>query len=118
MPLYKGEGLGDETTGRPSPNVSECGSHEEIAMSATCRKHSSLLNDAIYMKFINASSKQIQTTVEPLYNGNHREPTFCHLQRGVPYSEASGIFLVGVVMRNRAAEHNVAAFSELSFALH
>ena len=32
MPLFEGEGLGDETTGRPSPNVSECGSCEEIAM--------------------------------------------------------------------------------------
>ena len=32
MPLFQGEGLGDETTGRPSPNVSECGSHEERAV--------------------------------------------------------------------------------------
>ena len=32
-------------------------------------------------------------------------------------SEASGIFLVGVVLHNRAVEHNVAAFSELSLAI-
>ena len=39
MPLYKGEGLGDETAGRLSPNVSECGSHEEIAMRVPNSSH-------------------------------------------------------------------------------
>ena len=37
--------------------------------------------------------------------------------RGVPNSGASGIFPVGVVLHNPAVEHNVAAFSELSFAV-
>ena len=32
-------------------------------------------------------------------------------------SGASGIFLVGVVLRNQDVEHNVAAFFEISFAL-
>ena len=40
----------------------------------------------------------------------------------VPYSEVSltqglTLFPVGVVLRNRAVEHNVAAFSELSFVV-
>ena len=43
-------------------------------------------------------------------------------QHFVPYSEvsltrAAGIFPVGMVLHNRAVEHNVAAFSELSFAV-
>ena len=36
---------------------------------------------------------------------------------GVPNSGASGIFLVGRGMRNRIVEHNVSAFSELSFGV-
>ena len=59
----------------------------------------------------------ISNTVEPLYNGHHWDPTFCPLQRGVPNSGASVIFPVGVVLRNPAVEYNVAAFSELSFAV-
>ena len=35
----------------------------------------------------------------------------------MPKSGASGIFPVGVVLRSPAAEYNVAAFSELSFAV-
>ena len=53
------------------------------------------------------------TTMEPLYNGHHWDPTFCPVLRGVPNSGASGIFLVGVVLRNPAVEYNMAAFSEL-----
>ena len=52
--------------------------------------------------------------MEPLYNGHHWGPTFCPLERGVPNSGAFGIYPVGVVLRNPAA--NMAAFSELSFA--
>jgi len=55
------------------------------------------------------------STVDHLYSGLHWEPTF------VPYSEvsgASGIFLVGVVLRNQAVEHSMATFSELSLAVH
>ena len=48
------------------------------------------------------------STVEPLYNGHLWGPRFC--------PGASGIFPVGVVLRNPAVEYNVAAFSELSFA--
>ena len=51
--------------------------------------------------------------MEPLHNGNHWDPTFYPLWRGVPNSGASGIFLVGVVLRNPAVEYNVAAFSEI-----
>ena len=54
--------------------------------------------------------------MEPLYNGHLWGPTFHPLQRGVPNSGASGIFPVGMVLRNPAVEYNVAAFSELSFA--
>ena len=36
---------------------------------------------------------------------------------GVPNSGASGIFLVGVVLRNQAVEHNVATFFEHSTKL-
>ena len=55
------------------------------------------------------------STVDSLYSGLNWEPTF------VPYGEvsgASGIFLVGMVQRNRAAEHSMATFSELSIAVH
>ena len=52
--------------------------------------------------------------MEPLHNGHPLEPTFC---QGVPNLESSSILLVGVVLRNRAVEHNVAMFSELSFAI-
>ena len=52
--------------------------------------------------------------VEPLNNGHHWEPTICPLQRGVPNSGASGIFPVGILLRNRAVEHNVDTFPELS----
>ena len=55
--------------------------------------------------------------MEPLYNGHLWGPTFCPFYRGVPNLGASGIFLVGVVLRNPAVEYNVAAFSELSFAV-
>ena len=37
------------------------------------------------------------TTVEPLNNGHHWKPKFCPLWRGVPSSEFSGIFPVGVL---------------------
>ena len=57
-----------------------------------------------------------QSTVEPLYNGHLWGSTFRPLKRGVPNSGASGIFPVGVVLRNPAVEYNVAAFSELSYA--
>ena len=56
-------------------------------------------------------------TVEPLYNGHHWKRTFCPLQRGVPYSGASGIFLIGVVTCNQAVKHNVAMFPEPSLAV-
>ena len=56
------------------------------------------------------------STVETLYNGHLWGPTFRPLLRGVPNSGASGIFPVGVVLRNPAVEYNVAAFSELSYA--
>ena len=49
--------------------------------------------------------------MEPLYNEYHWEPI------GVPKTGASGVFPVGVVLSNRAVDHNVAAFSELSFAV-
>ena len=49
MPLFEGEGPGDESTGRPSPNV--CGSHEEIVMKVPKSSHAGN----------NASSKQTQT---------------------------------------------------------
>ena len=48
-------------------------------------------------------------TVELLYNCHYWEPTFCPLYRGV--------FLVGVVLHNRAVEHNMAVFSKLYFAV-
>ena len=54
-------------------------------------------------------------TVELLYKGYLWRPTFCPLQRSVPNSGASGIFPVGVVLRNPAvensAEYSVATFS-------
>ena len=53
-------------------------------------------------------------TVEPLFSGDHWESTFCPLQRGVPNSGASSRHGI----HNWAFEHNVAAFSELSFAVH
>ena len=58
-------------------------------------------------------------TVKPLYSGHHWDEQFCPLYRGVPNSAASGVFLVGMVLRNRAVvnEHNVATFSELSLAV-
>ena len=55
--------------------------------------------------------------MEPLYNGHHWDPTFCPLQRGVPNSGASGIFPVGVVLRNLAIEYKVVTISEFSFAV-
>ena len=52
-------------------------------------------------------------TVEPLFSGDHWESTFCPLQRGVANSGASS--RRGI--HSWAVEHNVAAFSELSFAV-
>ena len=40
----------------------------------------------------------------------------CYGEVRVPNSGTSGIFPVGVVLRNPAVEYNVAAFSKLSFA--
>ena len=68
------------------------------------------------MKSYKVRSIKDAYTVEPLYNGHLWGTTFCPLERGVPNSWSSGIFPVGVVLRNPAVEYNVAAFSELSFA--
>ena len=45
-----------------------------------------------------------RTTVEPLYNGHHWEPTFCPLYQGVHNSGASSIFPVGVVCKSGEQE--------------
>ena len=50
-----------------------------------------------------------------LYSGHHWEPTFCEVS--LTQGLNSCIFTVGVVLRNWAVEHNVAAFSELTFAV-
>ena len=58
-----------------------------------------------------------KTFLDLYYNRHHWEPTFCPLYQGIPNSGASGI-LVGVVLCNPAVEYNIAAFSELSFAVY
>ena len=70
-------------------------------------------------------------TLGPLYNRHHWKPTFCVVNGGVPNSDASSISRAhdasaiknDVIMRswvyllrNWVVEHNVAAFSGLSFA--
>ena len=52
--------------------------------------------------------------MELLYSGHNWEPVLSPIAS----SGASSIFLVGVVLHNRAVEHNVAMFSELSLGLH
>ena len=55
-------------------------------------------------------------TVEPLSNGHHWEPKFCPLQR---CPQLRGFWYISGRrgMRNRAVDHKVAVFSELSFAV-
>ena len=56
----------------------------------------------------------IYNTVEPLYSGHHWNQHFVHYSK---VSLTPGP-LVGMVLRNWAVECNVAAFSELSLAVH
>ena len=67
--------------------------------------------------FHESTIHKVQCTEKSLYSGHHWEPTLCPLQRDVPNSGGLGVFPAGEVLRNQAIEHNVAAFSELSFAL-
>ena len=57
------------------------------------------------------------TTVEPLYNGHPWDPKFLSVIMRCPYLRGLQYISGRHGMHNRAVEHNVAAFSELSFAI-
>ena len=55
--------------------------------------------------------------MEPLYNGHHWDPHHFVRYSEVSLTRTSGIFPIGMVLRNPAVEYNMAAFSELSSAV-
>ena len=49
-------------------------------------------------------------TVEPFYCGHHGNTTACPSYRGIRILEASGVFLVGIIMHTHAVERYEGAF--------